>query len=134
MQFRDFRVPTPLVGSPGLAEARNDQMSGPGRPETTISWSAPFVGEVIPRGFPHGVGKIGGTSFDASTARSGAGATRRDTTQAAVPAVAFLEIEQSLKQARPRKVGPERFGDVNLGVRDLPQQEVADAHFPARTD
>ena len=32
------------------------------------------------------------------------------------------------------EVGPERVGDPDLGVRDLPEQEVADAHLAARAD
>jgi hypothetical protein len=32
------------------------------------------------------------------------------------------------------EVGPERLGYVDLGVGDLPQQVVADAHFAARAN
>src|SRR5437660_12512869 len=32
------------------------------------------------------------------------------------------------------EVGPQRLGDPDLGIRDLPEQEIADAHLAARTD
>src|SRR5947207_3902911 len=32
------------------------------------------------------------------------------------------------------EVGPQCFGDPDLGVRNLPQQKVAHAHLPARAD
>ena len=53
---------------------------------------------------------------------------------AAEPAVAALVIKDRSKKLRLREVGPQRLGDVQLGVCDLPQEEVTDAHFPGRAD
>src|SRR5712671_4639088 len=50
---------------------------------------------------------------------------------AAIPAIAFLVGENRLEQIVAPEVGPERFSDPDLGIRDLPQQEIADAHFAA---
>ena len=33
-----------------------------------------------------------------------------------------------------REVGPERLGDVQFRVGDLPEQEIADAHLAGRAD
>ena len=51
--------------------------------------------------------------------------------EAAVAAFALLEIDQRFEQARAGEIGPESFGDVDFGVGDLPEQEIADAHFAA---
>src|SRR6184192_1998165 len=53
---------------------------------------------------------------------------------AAVPPVALLIGEDRFEQMAAAKVGPQRFGDPDLGIRDLPQQEIADAHLAARPD
>src|SRR5258706_16221691 len=53
---------------------------------------------------------------------------------AAVAAVALLVGDDRLEQIAAAEIGPERFGDPDLRVRDLPQQEVADAHLAARAD
>src|SRR5438309_10662530 len=50
---------------------------------------------------------------------------------AAVPALALLKFEQSLKQPRAAEIRPERFGDKNLRVGDLPKQKIAHAHLAA---
>ena len=54
--------------------------------------------------------------------------------QSAVAPLALLEIDQRLEQPRARKIRPQRFGDVNFGVGDLPEQKIAHAHFAARAD
>src|SRR2546429_4078652 len=51
---------------------------------------------------------------------------------AAVPAVALLVGDDGFEQMTAAGVGPERLGGPDLPVRDLPQQEGADAHFAAR--
>src|SRR6266480_6532013 len=53
---------------------------------------------------------------------------------AAVPALALLKFEQSLKQPRAAEIRPERFGDKNLRVGDLPKQKIAHAHLAAGAD
>ena len=45
--------------------------------------------------------------------------------------MARLEIEQGGFQRFGIEVGPEHIGDVNLGVGQLPEQEIAEAVFPA---
>src|SRR5438093_12224204 len=55
-------------------------------------------------------------------------------TDAAVAAFAFLKFEQGLQQSRAVEVWPERLGDENLRIRNLPEQEIADAHFAAGAD
>src|SRR5437867_11655947 len=49
----------------------------------------------------------------------------------AVAAVALLVRDNGFEEMAPSEIRPERFGDPDLGVRDLPEQEVADAHFTA---
>src|SRR5207253_1978791 len=49
-----------------------------------------------------------------------------------VPPLALLIRKDRLEQVAAAEVGPERLGDVDLGVGDLPEQVVADAHLAAR--
>src|SRR2546423_523375 len=51
---------------------------------------------------------------------------------AAVPAVALLVGDDGFEQMAAAEVGPQRLGDPDFGVRNLPQQEIADAHLAAR--
>src|SRR5215472_1252027 len=51
---------------------------------------------------------------------------------AAVAALALLKVEDRLEEVALAEVGPERGGDPDLAVRDLPEQEVGDAHLAAR--
>src|SRR5579871_6188402 len=44
--------------------------------------------------------------------------------QSAKAAFAALEIENRAQQLSAVEIGPERVGDVKLGIRDLPQQEI----------
>src|SRR2546425_6393247 len=53
---------------------------------------------------------------------------------AAVAAVALLVGDDGFEQMAPAEVGPERLGDPDLGIRDLPEQKVAHAHLAARAD
>src|SRR5208337_1126135 len=46
-------------------------------------------------------------------------------------ALALLERFYGLQQLGAAKVGPEGLGDVDLGVGDLPQQEIAQPHLAA---
>src|SRR5204862_455420 len=55
-------------------------------------------------------------------------------TDAAVAPLALLVREHGLEQVAAPEVRPQCFGDVNLGVRDLPEQVIADAHFAARAN
>ena len=48
--------------------------------------------------------------------------------------MATLEIEQGGFQGIGIEVRPEHIGDVNFGIRQLPEQEIADAMFPAGAD
>src|SRR5579859_4320480 len=50
---------------------------------------------------------------------------------ATVAAVALLEFEEGFEQARTVEVRPQGVGHKNFRVGDLPEQEVADAHFAA---
>ena len=59
---------------------------------------------------------------------------RRRRFDAPVPSISFLIGENSLEQMAAAKIGPQSVGDPNLGVCNLPQQEVADAHLAARAD
>jgi hypothetical protein len=47
----------------------------------------------------------------------------------AIAAFALLEIEEGFQEACAVEIGPERFGDENFSVCDLPEKEIADAHF-----
>jgi hypothetical protein len=51
--------------------------------------------------------------------------------QTAVAAFAFLEFNEGFEQASAIEVGPQCFADVHFGVGNLPQQEIAYAHFSA---
>ena len=44
-------------------------------------------------------------------------------------AVAPLKIENSFDQVRAPEIGPKRLGNIQLGIRDLPKQKVADPHL-----
>src|SRR6185312_1324029 len=54
--------------------------------------------------------------------------------QAAVPAVALLEVLDGRGEVLLAEVGPENGGDVQLGVGGLPEQEVGDAHLAGGAD
>jgi len=49
----------------------------------------------------------------------------------AVTAFAFLVVEKSLKETGAIEIRPERFRDKDFRVGNLPEQKIADAHFPA---
>src|SRR5712692_7481627 len=53
---------------------------------------------------------------------------------AAIAALALLKFQDRLEEMALAEVRPESRSDPDLGVRDLPQQEVGDAHLPARAD
>ena len=53
---------------------------------------------------------------------------------AAVPALALLELRDRLEEVAGPEVGPEDGRHVDLGVRDLPEEVVRDAHLAARPD
>src|ERR1700734_3127985 len=50
---------------------------------------------------------------------------------AAVAAFAFLKLDESFEQTGAAEVRPQRFRDENLGVGNLPEEKIADAHFAA---
>src|SRR5436309_7832993 len=52
----------------------------------------------------------------------------------AVAAIPLLVGDYGLEQVAPAEIGPQRVGHPDLGIRDLPEQEIADAHFAARPD
>lgn len=49
----------------------------------------------------------------------------------AVAAFAFLEVEEGFEKTGAVEIGPERIGDEDFGVGNLPEEEIADAHFTA---
>jgi hypothetical protein len=49
-------------------------------------------------------------------------------------ALAALVVEQGRQQGRLIEIGPEHIGDVQLGVGQLPEQEVADPLLTAGAD
>ena len=53
---------------------------------------------------------------------------------ASIPALALLELGERLQEVPGPEVGPQHGRHVDLGVRDLPEQVVRDAHLTARTD
>src|SRR5271163_135517 len=54
--------------------------------------------------------------------------------ETAVAAFAALEVGDGFEQMHPAEVGPEAVGDKDLGVGDLPEQEVRDALLAAGAD
>ena len=63
-----------------------------------------------------------------------AGGGARGGSDGAVAAFAFLEIEEGFEEAGAIEVWPESFYDKDFGVGDLPEKEIADAHFAAGAD
>src|SRR4051794_18421847 len=53
---------------------------------------------------------------------------------AAVAAIAFLVGDHRFEQIATAEVWPQRFGDPDLGVSDLPEEKVADPHLAAGPD
>src|SRR5579862_7187681 len=53
---------------------------------------------------------------------------------AAVAAIALLEFDEGLEEPGAIEIRPQGIGDENLRVGNLPEQEVADAHFAAGAD
>src|SRR5437870_1469277 len=64
-------------------------------------------------------------------ARRSLGPYHRAGVDAAIAPLALLECQDRLEQVPTPEVGPERIGDVDLGICDLPEEEVAHAHLPA---
>src|SRR5881227_2054714 len=52
----------------------------------------------------------------------------------AEPPLPTLVVEDGLEQVAPRDVGPEDRRDVQLGVGELPQQEIGEPAFTGRPD
>src|SRR5882757_7570163 len=52
----------------------------------------------------------------------------------AISPLSPLKIHQRLQQPRPIKIRPQRLRHKNLRIRNLPQQEIAHPHLPARPD
>src|SRR5882762_9679127 len=52
----------------------------------------------------------------------------------AVAAFARLEIDDRFEKVAPPEIGPQDLVDVNLGVRDLPQQEIRYPQLAAGAD
>src|SRR4051812_36114313 len=48
---------------------------------------------------------------------------------AAKSAVAFLVLDHGAQEISARKVRPQSVRHVQLGVRDLPEEKIADAHL-----
>ena len=55
----------------------------------------------------------------------------RKTTETTIP---FLVIEQGQQHFTSSEVGPKGFRKIELRIRDLPEQEIADSRFPARSN
>ena len=49
----------------------------------------------------------------------------------AIAAFAFLVIEEGFEEAGAIEIGPQGFRDQDFGVGNLPEKEIADAHFAA---
>src|ERR1700732_4140591 len=52
----------------------------------------------------------------------------------AKPPLALAVVDEGLGEMVATEVGPERRGDVDFGVGELPEEEVAQAHFAAGAD
>src|SRR5262249_19508428 len=53
---------------------------------------------------------------------------------AAETALALLIVHERTYELRVAEIRPQGVGDVELGVRNLPEEEVGDAHFAAGAD
>ena len=67
-----------------------------------------------------------------SKSAGGGGAGGRS--DGAVAAFAFLEVEEGFEKTGTIEIGPEGFGNEDFGVGNLPEEEIADAHFAAGAD
>ncbi len=77
----------------------------------------------------------GAESFDQRSGKqAGAVENRRRGAEAAEAAVAPLVFEDGLEEFGAAEVRPQGVGDVKFGVGDLPEEEVADAHFAGGAD
>lgn len=54
--------------------------------------------------------------------------------QAAVAAIAFLKFDEGFEKTGAIEVGPQSFANVHFGVSNLPEEEIANAHFAAGAD
>src|SRR6185437_1838176 len=54
--------------------------------------------------------------------------------EAAITALAALVVGDRFEHMDSAKIGPQHIGDVHLGVGDLPEKEVGDAHFARGAD
>jgi len=51
-----------------------------------------------------------------------------------VAAFAFLEVEEGFEEVGSIEIRPQRFGDEDFRVGNLPEKKIADAHFTAGAD
>src|SRR5213593_2403905 len=52
----------------------------------------------------------------------------------AVASLALLVFQDGLEKILPPEIGPECRGYPDFGIGDLPEKEIADAHFAAGAD
>src|SRR5260370_41697901 len=48
--------------------------------------------------------------------------------------VALLVIQNSVQEIGSPEIGPQRIGDIQLRIGNLPQQEIADSHITGSPD
>src|SRR5438874_11302249 len=59
---------------------------------------------------------------------------RRTLRQAPVTPLAFLVIGDCFQQVHPAKLRPQRWCDVNFGIRKLPKKKIAQPHLATGTN
>src|SRR5688572_5777250 len=87
-----------------------------------------------PRTTPLRTRVIGGLGLAAWGLRKSPNSGRNGRCDAAKPAIAFLVLDHAFEEVPAPEVGPQVIGDPDLGVGDLPEQKVTDAHLAARPD
>ena len=67
-------------------------------------------------------------------AAAGLDALGRASMDGAEPPFSFLEIDQSLDEVQAPEIRPENRSDPDLGIGDLPEQEIGNPKLTARPD
>src|SRR5262245_22940397 len=81
---------------------------------------------------PDGLGRGGSALATAPLPGSGRACTRL--VHPPEPAVAFLVVRHGLVEMAAAEIRPQRVRDPHLGVGELPEHEVGDAHLTAGAD
>src|SRR5204862_6472993 len=105
------------------------------RPRARAAAAAARTARCSPRAgrAPTGCVRAAGWSYLRALRRGSAAAPSRSI-RATEAALASLERRHGLERVALPEIGPQRVGDPQLGVRELPEHEVREPHLAARPD